>query len=310
MAGVNAWQRSIMTVNNGKFYIDTTRSKKTQQTSVALGKPDVATQPYIECSERKAGDCEPRSINVFEAGKTYLVFFVFAKNTTKQIYQMYVGTGFNPKDKQQFNGIKVTDTNIRYQYKKWDDIPWTAEMVEGSAKGVKDILQVTVDFADPKIKDNLDPGNGNPETCKPLSYCSWSGKTCGCNLSKDDARNKANPALWGTKGTDGLCAKTCSVWAVRDLDCPADGCLGFAFTLPAANVFAADDKNRRPKPTSIDDDPKWGPIWSKFSFTKPKQNAGDCTYSETNTPGKGSCGVADCPMGKGNPPFCDNPAPQ
>ena len=33
---------------------------------------------YVECANKKSGACEPRSINVFEPGKTYVVFFLFA----------------------------------------------------------------------------------------------------------------------------------------------------------------------------------------------------------------------------------------
>jgi hypothetical protein len=304
MAGVNAWQRSVMTVNNGKFYIDTTRTRDKQRTSDALGKPDVVTQPYVECSERPTGNCQQRSVNVFEAGKTYLVFFVFAKKTTKQVYQIYVGSGFNPNDKKQLKGIKVTDTNIRYKYKNWDEMPWKSEMVAGPS-GVKDVLQVTVDFTDPKVTANLDPGKGNPETCKPVNFCNWQGNTCGCNLPKDDARAK----ILGYKGdgkTDSICAKTCKEWAVKDLDCPAGGCLGFAFTLPGGpNGFKADDKNHRPTPEAIAKDDS---VWSKFSFKPPQspKSAGDCTYSKI--PGTtAGCGVPDCPDGKTNPPFCDKP---
>src|SRR5205085_5763508 len=132
------------------------------------------------------GDCEPRSINVFEAGKTYFVFFLFTKKDTKQVYQIYVGSGFNPKDKNQFYGIKVTDTNVRYKYTPWDAIPWTTRLLgqDGKPSPTGEILEVTVDFSDPKIASNLDPNPNsatNNVTCKPVSFCKWNGaKNCGC----------------------------------------------------------------------------------------------------------------------------------
>src|SRR4029077_1047569 len=62
MAGVNGWQRSVMTAKNGSYYIDTTVSKETQLTSTDLIEPAGA-----------------RRINVFGKGQTYYVFFLFAK---------------------------------------------------------------------------------------------------------------------------------------------------------------------------------------------------------------------------------------
>jgi hypothetical protein len=38
------------------------------------------------------------ALNVFAAGKQYHVFFVYAKQSTKQTYQIWVGPGFD-KDK-------------------------------------------------------------------------------------------------------------------------------------------------------------------------------------------------------------------
>jgi len=159
-----------------------------------------------------------------------------------------------------------------------------------------DILQVTVDFSQVTGVE-FDPKKATTETCKPASFCSWKGNTCGCSLKPGDPRLLINPKL------KDICEKTCNEWAVKDLDCPKGGCLGFAFTLP--DKFEAKDQYKRPKPEEIKDTDE---VWSKFSFTQGK-GAGDCTYDDgKNTPGKGSCGVPDCANGMGNPPFCDKPA--
>lgn len=47
MAGVNGWQRSVMTANNGSYYIDTTVSKETQRTS-----PDLPAAPGRPAPQR------------------------------------------------------------------------------------------------------------------------------------------------------------------------------------------------------------------------------------------------------------------
>lgn len=298
MAGASEWQRSLMTVNNGKFYIDTTAKQETQQISPALGRKDNAFEDYVECSQRPTGgNCSKRSVNLFEKDKTYLVFFLFAKKDTKQVYQIYVGKDFKPDT--GFKGVKITDTNLRFKYVDWTT-PWKAEMVEGSTKGVKDILQVTVDFSQ-VTGIELDPKKATSATCKPASFCQWGlaqlggSGTCRTSLKDNDPRVLINPAL------KTIAEKVCGEWAVKDLDYPAGGALGFRFTLPG--TFAADDKYHRPLPEAIPDNDT---VWSKFSLKG--VSAGDCTYTDANTPGKGSCGVPDCANAMGNPPFCDKPA--
>ena len=311
MAGVNAWQRSIMTVNNGKFYVDTTRSAESQRKDPALGAPGESTQTYVECSEQKDAKllCAPRSVNEFIGGKTYLMFFVFAKKETKQTYQIYVGSDFKLSD---FKGIKVTDTNIRYNYTDWKT-PWKAEMVgsDGKPNPKGEVLQVTVDFsqvtdedlnpATPLLAPLQKPGaqTSTPQkgNCKPASFCAWGSGKCACSLASNDPRRLINSKLGA------ICESTCNTWAVKDLDCPAGGCLGFSFTLPPRSKEQpfADDKNHRPSPEELKD-----PLWVK-GFQPPSKgvSAGDCNYSKVPSDAEGSlCKVADCGRGETNPPFC------
>src|SRR5262249_47616434 len=69
MMGQNTFQRSGLTVNHGKYYIDTTVSKAAQTKQRAV------------------------SVNVFVGGQKYDLFFLYAKKSTAQTYTMYVGTG-------------------------------------------------------------------------------------------------------------------------------------------------------------------------------------------------------------------------
>ena len=122
MAGVDGWQRSVMTANNGSYYIDTTVSKETQRTS-----PDLPAAPGA------------RRLNVFAKGQTYYVFFLFAKKDTKQTYQIYVGTDAKDAD---VKGIKVSPTGWpidKSQIKDWA-MPWTPKPIKNG------ILTVEVDF--------------------------------------------------------------------------------------------------------------------------------------------------------------------
>ena len=89
MAGTGLGQRSVLTVNNGRYYIDMTQSENYQRQSKEL-------------TPRIAGTS--RFINLFERDKSYYVFFVFAKPTTHQMYQFYVGSGFDPGS---IKGVRV-----------------------------------------------------------------------------------------------------------------------------------------------------------------------------------------------------------
>jgi hypothetical protein len=77
MAAANICQRETMTVNHGLYYVDLTASAATQ------GK----WPPLPGMLPNK---------NIFVGGKTYDFFLLFAKPTTEQTYQMYVGPGLNP----------------------------------------------------------------------------------------------------------------------------------------------------------------------------------------------------------------------
>src|SRR5215472_14969492 len=65
MMGANEWQRNAMTNNYGTYYIDTASNAAAQKASPVK--------------------------NIFEASHTYYVFLVYAKPTTHQTYQMWVG---------------------------------------------------------------------------------------------------------------------------------------------------------------------------------------------------------------------------
>jgi cell migration-inducing and hyaluronan-binding protein len=87
MMGQSISQRSNLTANHGQYYIDTTVGLARQQQQVGpVG-----------------------NVNVFRAGQTYYVFLVFAKPTTMQTYQLYVGKdpGFNPS-----SAVVMTRVNV------------------------------------------------------------------------------------------------------------------------------------------------------------------------------------------------------
>ncbi len=68
LMGQAKYQRSTLTSNNNSYYIDTTPSATLQNANLR---------------------------NVFQQGNTYYVFLLFAKDTTKQTYRMFVGKDEN-----------------------------------------------------------------------------------------------------------------------------------------------------------------------------------------------------------------------
>lgn len=191
MAGQKIAQRSTLTVNHGLYYIDTTVPKDTQ------------FQPLNGIT----------SINVFEPGQIYYTFLLFAKPTTQQTYEMYVGPGFNPDSDVWMVQASVGSSPFTFAKEDWPS-SWTKTY--NSQSGV---LTVIVDMGFPDFKTNY---NGVAQRqCQPQSFCSMNNSnSCGCVLP----------------GTDPLaadCQAICSNWTTKDVDCPANGCYGFGIKLPA-----------------------------------------------------------------------------
>ena len=86
--------------------------------------------------------------------------------------------------------------------------------------------------------------------------------------------------------------RACSTWAVKDLDCPLKGCLGFSFTLPDETIFKADATVANPTPHRRQPVPfgdgltvadQGLPNWLvKFAGTgvDPDHTAGQCHYTK------------------------------
>ncbi|MEQ8344257.1 MAG: hypothetical protein RLO22_10280 [Sneathiellaceae bacterium] len=276
LAGTSTWQRSALTANNGTYYIDTSRSAKAQTESTAII------------------DTRPRAVSEFQANQTYNVFLLFAKNDakaneiTRQTYQIYVGPGFNPE-----TGVKGIRVELPGSF-KFKTVPfpagWERKMIVGADGKTKDVLEVTMDFSKLGSGINLDPRTSG-ETCKPVSFCArpGEGKPCGCNLKAEEYA--------GSPGLKAACDQVCSTWAVKDLDFPEGGALGFSFTM--TGNFKADDKNHRPAPQPFSRAPELS-RWNSIAFTPiEKPVAGDkCFYKPAETPALGSsaCAPSDWPL--------------
>jgi hypothetical protein len=222
------------------------------------------------------------SFNVFQANNTYYLFLVYGKNTTKQTYQLYVGSDFKDSD---LMGTRVDITGEPYgtYNQPLASSPWLNTTKPTVTNGV---LTVTIDLS--AYTNELNPANPNGDLCKPTSFCDWNTTTnkCGCSASADDY-----PLISTDPGFKAECDAVCQKWAVKDLDCPSvvtnggkyvsGGCFGFAVKLSTFSI----PPNPAPQPAtgcfpeSVFDTPP-------FASPTPATLAGDCAYTPPLPSGK------------------------
>ncbi len=287
MSGTALSTRETLTLNNGTYYIDTTVPKSTQDTE--------------QYNTQIGGRSKTSFVNVFQPDTqinpdhkfigTYNVFFVYAKPSTRQTYQIYLGKDATAAD---IKPIQVALHNL--EVKTLGNEPWLPP-ADTSQVAKNGIISVTVDFT--KLTDgtlDIVPKNG---LCEPHTFCKASGETCGSALTATDPLVIANPEI------KEQAQAVCSQWAVKDLDCPPKGCYGFSFTIPktgfTADATLADPSPHRPAPVPFPTDSKdqGTPTWLvRFLGTtvEPDQTKGQCHYATLPTyppPRAGECAVPD-----------------
>jgi hypothetical protein len=232
MMGQNTFQRSALTANNGSYYIDTTVSEAKQ---VAQG---------------------AKSINTFVGGQNYDLFFLYAKETTKQTYEMYVGTG-KPQD--------WAKTHVKFGYMDIDTAKYTFGAATPPGKDTQgalpagwaatyepdtgylsmmiDMKSLADDFDLRKPIDAKNPSSPQlGETlCQPKSMCGWDKGAGTCNCTIQDENHYLYKACHekNADNQDAICA-----WSVKSLDCPAKGCPALQIALDSYTPDDAPDHHR------------------------------------------------------------------
>jgi len=288
MAGQSTYQRSSMTPNNGLYFIETRLSHHRQEIDPAL--PALAP-PAL------------RSFNTFLKDQKYHVFLVYAKGTTTQTYQLYVGNGFNPD--KDLTGTRVDISSSPYVTNpiKLADADWLKNV--SFANGV---LSVTINLSG--HASELDPTSPSAGLCKPSSFCavlqptstpspsagvmrnaksipSNAGGTCGCNASAVDY-----PLINTDPNFLSECNAVCGSWAIKDLDCPpvvtdqgkyvSGGCFGF--TVKLADDFVYSDVQPTALPTPAAQPTCFPKSVFNVPFATPTPSlAGDCAYTTVPT---------------------------
>jgi cell migration-inducing and hyaluronan-binding protein len=239
-----------MTVNHGKYYIDTTASKAYQQASGSL------------------------HYNAFLAGKTYYVFFLYGTNSTKQVYSLFIGKKLSGSDYVLTPG-RVGNLN--------NSFPFTADPSGAWAKSTYDsdtgILTVNVDLSS---AEDLEPANRSG-FCRPTTFCSWnrSNYTCGCNKSAGQCQDGSTCTPGGSCKDGSTCASICTddkvcSFGTKDIDCPEAGCYGFSIKLPS--TFATSNPPLDPPaPALFTEDPYFNTGTVTFEALS-QSAAGNCFY--------------------------------
>jgi len=86
----------------------------------------------------------------------------------------------------------------------------------------------------------------------------------------------------------GEAKNVCGHWAIKDLDCPKGGCLGFSFRIPAtgfdANATVGKPTPDRPRPTEFPESggnsPNWLTKFLRTAFKPDSASGGQCHYSK------------------------------
>ena len=222
LLGQNVGQRSSLTVNRGTYYIDTTTGVQKAKT-------------YCTGIKGVGGDC---AYTAFKPSSTYYLFQIYAKTTTKQTYQIYVGKSASSYDPTDPNTVWMVQGDIGKK-----PIPFTKQSLPTGWITGKDaynattgILTVTIDLSTVTSIGGKSLTalykEARKNNCKPETYCTWdAGKDTDPGTCKDlFPLSSVEP---GAKA-DEICR-----WGGADLDCPDGGCVGIGFK--TADTFKNSD---------------------------------------------------------------------
>ena len=168
-------------------------------------------------------------MNVFQAGQTYNLFFVYGTPDIEQTYQMYVGPGLN------WDPVKKTSTNVKLIRASIVSVPF---VITPGTGGDANTLKLDYDGNILTATINLSAYAGDYATaaqdlCLPSSFCTYDTTAKKCK-GAGAGMGTLFPSL--TQDEQDLAC----TYAGKDIDCPTGGCVGFSVTLPTG--FVAQDQ--------------------------------------------------------------------
>jgi hypothetical protein len=275
--------RETLTVNNGIYYLDTAVPVDMQKDIHDKGDPSKIISRGENYNQQGGPTASIDSQgNVFKSGETYYVFFLYAKRTTRQTYQIYIGKDTATNGSIKAVRVQIPNTTlvpVAYSGPSFLD-PSDIDTTKVASNG---IVSVTVHFD--KVTE-LDPTPANG-LCQPAKFCAAanSNTTCTGALDSSSPAVTISPKLTTTLANDAK--RACSIWAVKDLDCPPAGCLGFSFTLTGA--FTADATVASPTPHRLPPGafpntntnqgvPNWRVKFAGSTLAPDNASGGQCNY--------------------------------
>jgi len=240
MAGQATAQRSSLTVNHGLYYVDTT--------------PSPAQQSQIGAGQH----------STFQGGATYYTMLLFAKPTTTQTYQYYVGPGFNPA-----TDVFMARGNTSSAPVQFTKDTWPATWPQPQYDSTTGLLTVTVDMSFSEFQENYTAAS--PSKCAPAGFCKLNGA------------NECSTALDPSSPLYAESQNVCSRWTVKDVDCPQGGCYAFGIKLPE-NFSTGPKPNMPPAPVPF---PATGAWTTPFVAATQSVAGGQCYYSNVPQPSRG-----------------------
>jgi cell surface hyaluronidase len=233
----------------------------TQPGSLYYIDTSTGSQQPINCVTARTGDMFPATFN---ANSSYIVYNLFARNDAVLSYQLFVGDGVNGLGAVQGKFVRVNPHLHASTGDKYDDFRVLVDDVcePGSASGwcknlpvptvTNGILTFTLDQK--VIADDFKiSARDDYERCMPRDLCYFDGTKCQpcatnpakCIRQSDflsvDVETLNQPDATGKAPLDVICndwasyssgTSTNTEGELSLIDCPANGCIGFAFTLP------------------------------------------------------------------------------
>jgi hypothetical protein len=204
---------------------------------------------------------------VFLGGHTYYVFFIYAKPSTKQTYDFFVGP--NEKGKYQVSPELANLPDKGYKFKTVENADWLTSDYQSDTGTV----HVTLNLEN----QGLAFRNSEAAFCQPSSFCMVSAKGCVCKPGTQCADNA-------------VCA-----WGIKELDCPLDpedktkmGCYGFSIKMP-------DDFVAPPSPIVPDTKNKLATLFNLFEVKDSYFSPNNVTFTNLGPNGQPfDTGGAEC----------------
>ncbi len=198
------------------------------------------------------------------------MFLLFAKSTTKQTYDLYVGPKFDATDQNQLWLTRV-QLPSEYNFSKDGPIPNAKDNV--SYNSDTGVLSVTLDMSKVSgFKNEFLAAQKN--NCQPKTFCKWVGNSPGAdNCQCADSIFSPPSATFQTDEcttTNGICS-----YATADVDCPQGGCYGFGVKL--TDGFQTTDTPPIPAPITQAFPSGVDSPWTA-PFTSPVSDSDACNY--------------------------------